>query len=156
MKGAEETLHQKSGNDCDQATLLAALLRASGYPTGMSGGAWSSSQAGTTSPSTGSRTSSASTTLRTSPGSSRRRAIPYKPVIAGGGISNFHIEHIWVESQIPYANYRGAIIDSLGKTWLGLDTSIKVKGYQQNQPKDVYELSAVSGQLGAVRDEYLD
>ena len=28
MKGAEETLRQKSGNDCDQATLLAALLRA--------------------------------------------------------------------------------------------------------------------------------
>jgi hypothetical protein len=60
-----------------------------------------------------------------------------------------------VESQIPYANYRGAIIDALGKTWLGLDTSIKVKGYQQNQPKDVYELSAVSGQLPQIRDQYL-
>ena len=33
MKGAEDTLHQKSGNDCDQATLLAALPRASDYPT---------------------------------------------------------------------------------------------------------------------------
>ncbi len=33
MKGAEETLRQKSGNDCDQATLFAALLRASGFPT---------------------------------------------------------------------------------------------------------------------------
>lgn len=33
MKGAEETLRQKSGNDCDQATLLTALLRSSGFPT---------------------------------------------------------------------------------------------------------------------------
>ncbi len=33
MKGAEETLRQGSGNDADQATLLVALLRASGYPT---------------------------------------------------------------------------------------------------------------------------
>lgn len=33
MKGAEETLRQKSGNDCDQATLLIALLRASGFPS---------------------------------------------------------------------------------------------------------------------------
>ncbi|MBA4373431.1 MAG: hypothetical protein C0402_11300, partial [Thermodesulfovibrio sp.] len=33
MKGAEETLRQGSGNDCDQATLLSALMRASGFPT---------------------------------------------------------------------------------------------------------------------------
>lgn len=32
MKGAEETLRQGVGNDCDQATLLVALFRASGYP----------------------------------------------------------------------------------------------------------------------------
>ncbi len=32
MKGAEETLHQRSGNDADQAALLVALLRAAGYP----------------------------------------------------------------------------------------------------------------------------
>jgi len=33
MKGAEETLRQRSGNDCDQAALLLALLRASGFPS---------------------------------------------------------------------------------------------------------------------------
>ena len=33
MKGAEETLRQKSGNSCEQAVLLASLLRASGFPT---------------------------------------------------------------------------------------------------------------------------
>jgi hypothetical protein len=32
MKGAEQTLLQGSGNDADQAALLVAMLRASGYP----------------------------------------------------------------------------------------------------------------------------
>jgi hypothetical protein len=32
MKGAEETLRQKSGNDADQASLLIALYRAAGFP----------------------------------------------------------------------------------------------------------------------------
>ncbi len=32
MKGAEEVLHQKSGNDADQAALLVSLLRAADYP----------------------------------------------------------------------------------------------------------------------------
>ncbi|MDH4164771.1 MAG: hypothetical protein OEW15_19090, partial [Nitrospirota bacterium] len=150
MKGAEETLSQKSGNDCDQATLLAALLRASGYPTRYVRG-----------------------TIEFLPNIDRvknltgiddpmkiaeffqKAGIPYKPVIAGGGIANFQIEHVWVESQIPYSNYRGAIIDEHGKTWLGLDTSIKVKGYEYGTAKDIFELSAVSGKLSALRDEYL-
>lgn len=33
MKGAEQTLLQKSGNDADQAALLVALLRSSGFPS---------------------------------------------------------------------------------------------------------------------------
>ena len=32
MKGAEETLRQKSGNDADQAALLVAMLRSAGFP----------------------------------------------------------------------------------------------------------------------------
>jgi transglutaminase-like putative cysteine protease len=32
MKGARETLRQKRGNDLDQASLLVALMRASGAP----------------------------------------------------------------------------------------------------------------------------
>lgn len=146
MKGAEETLHQKSGNDCDQASLLAALLRASGYPTRYVRG-----------------------TIEFFPDIERAKnligiddpariaaffqkaGIPYKPIILGGKIANFQIEHIWVESQIPYANYRGAIIDEHGKVWLGLDTSIKVKGYTYNNPPDI--LSTMS--FSTVRDEYL-
>jgi len=146
MKGAEETLRQRSGNDCDQAALLLALLRASGFPSRYVRGV-----------------------IEFFPDIGRARnltgiedpvkiaeffqkaGIPFKPVIAGGRISNFQIEHIWVETQIPYANYRGAILDEHGKTWLGLDTSIKVKGYTYSTPMDILEEYSLSG----LRDEYL-
>ncbi len=155
MKGAEETLHQKSGNDCDQATLFAALLRASGFPTRYVRGSIEFIASGKEKPIDRIRDLFGIDDPANIARFLQKAGIPFKPVIAGGGIANFRIEHLWVESQIPYANYRGAIIDDRGKTWLGLDTSIKVKGYQQNQPRDIYELSAVSGQLAQVRDQYL-
>ena len=132
MKGAEETLRQKSGNDADQAALLVALLRASGFPARYVTG-----------------------TVEFFPGIERAKnltgiddpikiaaffqkaGIPFKPVIGGGGIANFQIEHIWVESEIPYSNYRGAIIDDMGKTWLALDTSIKPPGLAWKTPLDI-------------------
>jgi hypothetical protein len=150
MKGAEETLRQKSGNDCDQATLLTALLRASGFPSRYVRG-----------------------TIEFFPGIDqaknltgiddpwkiaeffRKAGIPFKPVISGGGISNFRIEHIWVESYIPYANYRGTVLDEHGKRWLGLDTSIKVKGYEYNDAMDIFGQPAISSWLPGMREEYL-
>lgn len=151
MKGAEETLRQKSGNDCDQASLLLALLRASGFPSRYVRGAIEFFATD------GRPLEKVKNLLGIDDPWKiaeffQKAGIPYKPVIAGGGIANFQIEHLWVESQIPYANYRGAVIDEYGKTWLGLDTSIKVKGYQYNSPLDI--LPEVS--LSNVRDEYLD
>lgn len=151
MKGAEETLHQKSGNDCDQSTLLTSLLRASGFPTRYVRG-----------------------TIEFFPDIEKAKnitgiedpwklaeffqkaGIPYTPIISGGKISNLQIEHIWVESEIPYDNYRGAIIDEHGKTWLGLDTTVKIKGYTYNNPTDIFRDAAVAGQLSSLRDEYLN
>lgn len=145
MKGAEDTLHQKSGNDCDQATLLTALLRASGFPTRYVRGVIEffpdmeqvKNLTGIDDPNNIAEFF-------------QKAGIPYTPVIQGGKITNFQIEHVWVESQIPYSNYRGAIIDDMGKTWLGLDTSIKVKGYTYNNAPDI--LSTMS--LSTVRDDY--
>lgn len=145
MKGAEETLRQKSGNDADQAALLAALLRSSGFPTRYVRG-----------------------TIEFFPGIDKvknltgiddpqkvvvffqRAGIPFKPVVVGGQIANFQIEHIWVESEIPYSNYRGAVIDDFGKTWLALDTSIKPAGVAWNNPLDI-----VGFPFNTLRDDYL-
>jgi len=145
MKGAEETLRQKSGNDADQASLLVALLRAANFPSRYVKG-----------------------TIDFFPDIERARnltglddplkiaaffqkaGIPFKPVIAGGRITNFHIEHIWVEAFIPYANYRGAVVDDQGKIWLGLDTSIKPLGYTRTIGSGV-----PTDLLSLLRDDYL-
>lgn len=146
MKGAEETLRQKSGNDCDQASLLAALMRASGFPTRYVRG-----------------------TIEFFPGIARamnltgiqdplkvaelfrKAGIPFRPVVSGGTVANFQMDHLWVESQIPYSNYRGAVIDGQGKTWLGLDTAIKVRDYLYSGTVD----AANGFDLSGVRGEYL-
>ena len=150
MKGAEDTLHQKSGNDCDQAALLTALLRASGFPTRYVRGVIqffpdierTKNLTGIDDPAKIAEFF-------------QKAGIPYMPVIAGGTISNIQVEHVWVESLIPYSNYRGAVIDANGKTWLGLDTSVKVKGYTYNNAPDLLEDAGISSQLSGVRDAYL-
>jgi RHS repeat-associated protein len=146
MKGAAETLRQKSGNDADQAALLVSLLRAGGYPARYVRGV-----------------------IEFFPDIERAKhlvgiadenqlaaffrkaGIPVKTVIDGGRISNLQIEHIWVETRVPYANYRGAVIDEHGKTWLALDTSIKVAGYTYGETETLPE----DFDLAAIRDDYL-
>ena len=156
MKGSEETLRQKSGNDCDHATLLTALLRASGFPARY--------VRGTMEFFAGGRDGNPMERAKNLTGIEdpikiaeffQKSGIPFKPLIHGGRIANFQFEHVWVETQVPYGNYRGVIIDDSDKRWLGLDTSIKAKDYQYNSPIDIYEQSALSPQLPGIRDEYL-
>jgi hypothetical protein len=145
MKGAEETLRQRSGNDADQAALLIALLRASGFPARFVTGTIEffpdihkvKNLTGINDP-------------MSIAAFFRKAGIPFTPVIAGGGIGNFRVEHIWVEAYIPYAHYRGAIIDDSGKSWLGLDTSIKPLGYTRGTPMAVPHTVTAS-----LRDDYL-
>jgi hypothetical protein len=150
MKGAEETLRQKSGNDCDQATLLTALLRASGFPSRYVRGVIEFPSLGQAKNLTGIDDPAKIADFF------QKAGIPHKSIVSAGAIANFQIEHVWVESLIPYSNYRGAVIDNYGKTWLGLDTSTKVTGYTYNSPVDMFEQSAISNQLSAIRDDYLN
>jgi hypothetical protein len=154
MKGAEETLRQKSGNGCDQATLLTALLRASGFPSRYVRGTMEFF-AGRNKPIEKIENLTGIEDPWKIAEFFQKAGIPFKPIISGGGISNFQIEHIWVESLIPYSNYRGNVLDDNGKRWLGLDTSIKVKGYDYNDPLDVFGQPQVVDQLLELRDEYL-
>src|SRR3972149_1124535 len=146
MKGEAETLRQRSGNDCDQAALLIALLRASGYPARYVRGVMEFFP---------DVERAKNLTGIEDPGKIaeyfQKAGVPFTPVIAGGKMANFQVEHIWVETQVPYANYRGAILDEHGKTWLGLDTSIKVKDYLYNNPVDILKDFPLTG----MRDEYL-
>ena len=154
MKGAEETLRQGSGNDCAQASLLTALLRASGFPTRYVIGsvrffATNEDHIGKAKHLLGIEDPWEIAAFF------QKAGIPFKPVITGGTIGNFEIEHIWVESYIPYGNYRGAIIDDSYKMWLGLDTSLKVKGYKYNSPVDIMQQPGKSGLLDGMPETYL-
>ena len=155
QKGAEETLRQKSGNDCDQALLLSSLLKASGFPTRIVRGNIQFFASGKEEPINKVKNITGIDDPAKIAEFFQKAGIPYTPVIQGGKIANFQIEHIWIEALIPMANYRGIVIDEHGKTWIGLDTSIKVKGYGYNQPKDIFEQAGIGGQLSGIRDEYL-
>ena len=145
-KSIEETLRQKSGTPCEQSALFAAALRSAGFPSRIIRGTIEFPYLEHAKNLTGIDDPSKIAEFF------QKAGIPYKPIIAGGKITNFQIEHVWLESLIPYSNYRGAIIDEHGKTWLGLDTSIKVTGYTYNAPLDIFQELSFDG----LRDEYLD
>jgi len=146
MKGSEETFRQKSGNDADQAALLVAIFRSAGFPARYVRGVIeffpdieaAKMQTGLDDPLEMARFL-------------QKAGIPYETVIAGGRVNNFRIEHVWVEAEIPYDNYRGAMIDEYGKTWLALDTSIKAAGYTVSVLEDALETMDLSG----IRESYL-
>jgi len=81
----------------------------------------------------------------------QKAGIPYKTYVSGGRISNIRIGHIFVETFVPYSNYRGAVIDEQGKTWIALDTSIKVLGYTENIPAALPDGISIP----EIRDAYL-
>lgn len=118
MKGAVGTLRQKSGNDVDQASLLIALFRASGLPSRYVHGVIElpiEDAISTLGVSDASQAASALT----------RAGVAYSPVIRGGRVAAVNVEHTWVAAHVPYTNYRGAVVDVSGKTWLPLAPAIK-------------------------------
>jgi transglutaminase-like putative cysteine protease len=120
LKGPEQTLHERSGNDADIAGLLVQLLRAKGIPARY--------VLGTAELPSG--------TLRRLVGTSgtpeqavrvlERAGIPHESVLGGGGIASVKLARIWVEAYIPYANYRGLELDAHGKAWVPLDAAFQL------------------------------
>lgn len=146
MKGAEETLAQKSGNDFDQASLLIALLRASGYPSryvqGVIGFFPDIERAKNL---TGVKDSDELAVFF------QKAGVPYEAVSDEGQAINYQIEHIWVETLVPWTNYKGVPIENAGKSWIALDTSVKVFDFTETSPLDLPDASVFTG----LRDKYL-
>ncbi|OGW29570.1 MAG: hypothetical protein A2X56_13145 [Nitrospirae bacterium GWC2_57_13] len=119
IQGADMCLQAQQCNAFDTASLLIALLRASNIPARYVYGTievpiekvlnWAG---GFTDP-------MAAASLMASGG------IPVKPYIVGSKIAKVQMEHTWVETYIPYGNYRGAIMDQSIKTWIPMDGSFK-------------------------------
>jgi transglutaminase-like putative cysteine protease/cell wall-associated NlpC family hydrolase len=138
LKGAQQTLLEKAGNDFDQASLLIALLRASNIPARYVYGTielpieklmnW---VGGVTDPNT------AAQILATA-------GVPGQLFTEGGQIKYAQMEHVWVEAYIPYGNYRGSMRDDSIKTWIPLDPSFKQ--YDHKRGLDLYTAMGINGE----------
>ncbi len=113
LRGASGVLRSGRGNDVDQASLLIALLRAAQAPARYVHGVvqLTLEQAGASLGLTGAGAVTAALA---------RAGIPYQPVIQGGAVTGVLLEHTWVEAYLPYTNYRGAVVDFSGRTWIPL------------------------------------
>ena len=122
VKGAEGTLRSGGGNDVDQASLLLALLRASGVPGRYVHGVVELSldqlanDLGLGDPAQ-------------VPQALGKAGIAYTPLVQGGRVVAVQVEHTWVSARVPYTNYRGAVVDASGKSWIPLDPSYKESGW---------------------------
>ncbi|HEX6832042.1 MAG TPA: transglutaminase-like domain-containing protein, partial [Rudaea sp.] len=117
QKSAETTLRTLAGNDVDQASLLIALLRASGAAARYVRGVVDV-------PSTdlasmlGMREDEVGLALAAA-------GVPNRPVVSAGRISAYAIEHIYVSAYLPFSNYRGTAGDLDGRAWIPLAPALK-------------------------------
>jgi RHS repeat-associated protein len=124
VKGAMGVLRSGAGNDVDQASLLTALLRAAGLNTRYVQGVVEmplervAAQIGL-------RASEAAAV----PSALAKAGVAYKPVVRSGRIAAVQVARTWVSAYVPYTNYRGALVDASGKSWIPLDPFDKVVRY---------------------------
>lgn len=126
LKGAQETLWEKAGNDFDLASLLIALYRASGIPARYVYGTIevpiekAMNWVGVEDPTT-------CADLFASNG------IPVAQMIPEGGqvAKKLRMEHVWVEAWVTYDHYRGAVQTPHNKMWIPLDPSFKQYAYEE-------------------------
>jgi cell wall-associated NlpC family hydrolase len=118
IQGAELTLRSRKGNSLDTASLLIALLRASGIPSRYVHGTIDVPADRFTNWAGG------FTDVRSAADFASSGGVPSAVVITGGKISSVRIEHIWVEAAIDFHPSRGAI-NKAADSWVSLDPSFK-------------------------------
>jgi RHS repeat-associated protein len=128
LKNAETVLLSKSGNDYDQATLLIALLRATGTPARYARGKIMLPLADAT---TWLEVKSADAAYSIFKGlGDDSVGIPTSDGTANGTRLGIVKEQVWVAAYVPYGNYRGSANDSSEKRWISLDPSFKTRRIQ--------------------------
>ncbi len=120
LKGAAETLAQKSGNDADQASLLIALLRASGYPARY-GRALVTVDIERAKQWLGVEDDTCVDWMLATAEVPGTTAL----VDQAGKIRAVRFEHIFVEAYLPYADYRGTAEGTRHKLWVPLAPAFK-------------------------------
>ncbi|MHB1142348.1 MAG: transglutaminase-like domain-containing protein [Sulfuricaulis sp.] len=131
---ADVTLGSQRGNAMDIASLLIALLRASGIPARYVHGTIEMPEDKFRNWAGGFTSITAAADYAASGG------IPVTTVISGGKITKVQLEHIWVEAAIDFHPSRGAVNKS-ADSWIQLDPSFKQ--YQDLQGLDVVAITGI-------------
>ena len=121
VQGAQDTLDKKAGNAMDTASLLIALLRASGIPARYVYGSVEVPAEQMMNWVGGAKTIDATQQVLGQGG------IPSVALVSGGKISAVRIEHTWVEALIQYQPGRGAKHvpgQSVPDTWVHLNDHV--------------------------------
>jgi len=126
IQGANMCLQTKQCNDFDTASLLIALLRASGIHAKYVYGTIELPIEKVKNWVGGFTDANAALTLIASGG------IPVTGLTSGGKIVMVRMEHVWVETYVPYGPYSGRSSNlNATKTWIPLDPSFKQYTYTE-------------------------
>ncbi len=144
-KGAAGTLKEQAGNSTDTASLLIALMRASGIParyvTGVIELTYDQATAWL-----------ATDTIEDAQSLLASGGIPVTGIIEGGTLSKLQLTQTYVEAYVNYENYRGASAGEGPSTWIPLDASYKT--YDVSYPQaDI--LSVMGATYETLSQEYL-
>ncbi len=118
MRDEVSVLRTGEGNDAEQAGLLAALFRETGYPARL---AWGIQEIGVEKllDHFGAGDFRALERTLTAAG------IAWEPVLVGGSPAAYRLERVWCEVWLPFGNFRGVVLDATGATWVTLDPYLK-------------------------------
>ncbi|MFA5027203.1 MAG: transglutaminase-like domain-containing protein, partial [Candidatus Methylomirabilota bacterium] len=119
LKGATGLLYSKAGNSTDQASLLIALLRASGFPARYVKGAIQFSNDPRLLQWLGVKDYPAA-----------EKVLQYGTIPAARTGTQVWFTHVWAETCVPFGWYRGAGAGKFGYRWIPLDASFKEMVYQ--------------------------
>jgi RHS repeat-associated protein len=117
QKSVDTSLRTLAGNDVDQASLLIALLRASGTPARYVRGVVDVPLADLAAM-LGVRADEVGLALGAA-------GVASRPLISAGHVSGFALDHVFVSAYLPFANYRGTAADLDERTWVPLMPALK-------------------------------
>ena len=144
IQGSQQTLMNKRGNDMDTASLLIALLRASGIPARYVYGTVDIPADRAMNWVGGVDVPEAAAQLLGQGG------VPVVALARGGKIVSLRIEHVWVEAFIDFEPSRG-VVNRKPDTWVPLDAS-----YKQYEFSAGMDLSEVPFDAAAFEQVILD
>jgi Transglutaminase-like superfamily len=133
IQDASQTLATQQGNAFDIASLMIALLRASGIPARYVHGTVDMAPDDFRNWAGGFQTAIAAQNFVSAGG------VPVTAITAGGQIVKIRMEHVWVEAAVDFVPSRGAVNKS-ADSWVALDPSLK-----QVQVLTGIDVASVSG-----------